>query len=308
MRESAVTFVSGAADGANERRSSFLGNYAELAKARLSALVVLTTAAGFALAAQGALDWMRLFWTLLGTSLAAAGANAFNQFLEIEADARMRRTCRRPLPAQRVRRGHALAFALAMSLAGPLLLAVFVNPLTALLGAACLLIYVLVYTPMKRQSPLNTLVGAIVGALPPMMGWTAATGRLDFAAWLLGAILFLWQIPHFLALAWLYRDDYERGGFRMIPRLDRTGQMTAQVALLYTLALVSVTLFVPLAGLAGRFYAVGATVLNVIFVVLAVRMLWRRDDANARRLFLASVLYLPLLLGLMVADKRWMGA
>jgi protoheme IX farnesyltransferase len=278
--------------------------YLELAKARLCALVLVTTAVGFVVASGAGVAWAQLCWTLLGTALAAFGANALNQCIEVARDARMERTRERPLPAQRLRPAEAWTFALVTAVVGPLVLLWAVNPLAAGLAVLTELIYVLVYTPLKVHTPMNTLVGAIVGALPPMIGWAGALGVVSPGAFALAAILFVWQIPHFLALAWLYRDDYLRGGFRMLPAVDADGRLTSTVALLYSVLLVPLGLSVMLLGLAGPWYGAAALVLGLGMVAAAV-VLWRtRQRGDARRLFLASVTYLPLLLGVMVADRQ----
>jgi protoheme IX farnesyltransferase len=278
--------------------------YLELAKARLCALVLVTTTVGFILASSTTLNWPLLLATLLGTAAAAFGANAFNQYLEADRDARMRRTAGRPLPTGRLTPWQARTFALTMTITGPVLLALLAKPLAAVLALLTALIYVLGYTPLKVRTPLNTLVGAVVGAIPPMIGWAAATGRLDFGAWLLGAILFFWQIPHFLALAWLYREDYARGGFRMLPVVDHDGGLTGRIVVLYSLILLPLGLSITLAGLAGLWYAAGAALLGLGLLAAGVRLYRQRQAADARRVFLASVIYLPLLPGLMVADRR----
>ena len=266
-------------------------------------LVLVTTLVGFLVASGGAVDWLRLGWTLIGTALAAFGANALNQCVEVARDARMQRTCARPLPSGKLEQQPAWTFALACGISGPVLLAVTVNELTAWLAGLTLLIYVGLYTPLKSRTPLNTLVGAVVGAIPPMMGWTAATGGVAPGAWILAGILFVWQIPHFLSLAWLYRDDYARGGFRMLPVIDQSGNLTCFVIILYSVLLLPLGLAVAFMGLAGAVYAVGSVLLGVALIVLVWRLERERTRVHARRVFLASVIYLPLLLGLMVADR-----
>ncbi|MFO0838299.1 MAG: heme o synthase [Phycisphaerae bacterium] len=286
------------------RAPSRIALYLELAKARLSTLVLLTTAIGFWLAVAGPIDWARFAWTLLGTAACAFGVNALNQVIETDRDARMIRTARRPLPSGQLGRGEAIAFGLALTAAGPLLLLFLVNPLTAILGVACEFIYVQLYTPLKVRTPLNTLVGAVCGAIPPMMGWSGATGGLSLPAWILGGILFVWQIPHFLALAWLYREDYERGGFRMLPACDPTGRRTRQYVLVYTATLVPLTLMLWQTGVVGKTYAFGAIVLGVAFIAMAARLIHKMTAAHARQAFIASVVYLPLLLALMAIDRN----
>jgi protoheme IX farnesyltransferase len=285
--------------------------YWELSKARLSGLVVLTAAAGYLMAlrpgAGGAGSRTALAGVLLGVALAACGANALNQVMEVERDALMHRTRRRPLPAHRIGRGEALAWGLGASGAGVLLLATLTNGLTAALGLVNILIYLLIYTPLKPRSPANTLVGAVVGAIPPVMGWTAATGALGTGAYMLAAILFIWQVPHFLALAWLNRADYAAGGFRMLPSVDPSGRISGALVLVHSLALLPVTLALALARLTDGFYVIGALGLGLWLVWLALRLARRCDAENARRLFLASVIYLPLLLALMTCDRLLLG-
>ncbi len=281
-----------------------LREYSRLTKVGLNTMVVGTTCAGFLLASGARVDWMLLGWTLLGTALAALGASGLNQWLERHRDARMHRTRSRPLPARRLPSGQALAVAGALALGGDLLLAVQVNALTALLALIVQLVYLGMYTPLKPRSTLSTLLGGICGALPPMMGFSAATGRLEPAAWLLGALLFAWQIPHFLALAWMYRRDYLRGGYRMLPMLDESGRLNFTMLLIYTLALLPLGLAPVLVGLGGWTYALGSLLLGMLMVWLSLRLNRNRSERDARRVFLASVIYLPLVLILLVADHR----
>ncbi|MEI8197757.1 MAG: heme o synthase, partial [Phycisphaerae bacterium] len=272
--------------------------------------VLVTTGVGYALAptplnengtATG-LNWGRLALTLLGTGLAAIGASAFNQILEIRRDGLMERTRHRPLPAGRISPRNALLFAFLASFGGLGILNETVDSLCAALGTLNLLIYVLLYTPLKPRTSLNTLVGALCGALPPMMGWAAAAHRLDYGAWVLGAILFLWQIPHFLALAWLYRADYARGGFRMLPVIDPTGRLTGPMVVLYCLALLPVGLAMSIVGVTGWVYAALSLLLGAGLLYLGLELAKRKTPRDARRLFLASVTYLPVLLILMLLD------
>ncbi len=279
------------------------GLYLELGKLRLSLMVALTTAAGYLLSQPGALDWPRFTLTVTGTLLAAMGANAFNEWAERERDALMHRTRSRPIPSGRLSAAHGYLAALAMALAGDMLLLFMINPLTAGLALLVQAIYVLLYTPLKTISPTSTLIGAITGAIPPLMGFSAATGRLDGGAWIMAALLFFWQIPHFLALAWMFREDYERGGYRMLPLVDRGGCATCRMLLLYTLALLPVTLAAVLAGLAGPAYAVGAVLLTLALLWAGSHLARQKSVQAARQLFIASVVYLPLLLILMVADR-----
>ena len=279
-----------------------IGHYLELAKARLAALVVLTTVVGYVLAARGSFDPAALAWTLLGTTLTAFGANILNQWLEADRDRRMERTRNRPLPAGHVSRRTALIWGLVSAAAGLLVLDLATNRLTAALALFVIALYVLVYTPLKVRTPLNTAVGAICGAIPPMMGWTAATGRLELGAWILGGILFIWQVPHFLSLAWMYRDDYARGGFRMMPAADPDGAITGRAAFIHALALLPITGALAGAGVTGMTYLVASQIVGLAFAALGLAFARKRVRLTARRLFLASIIYLPVLLGLMVTD------
>jgi protoheme IX farnesyltransferase len=215
----------------------------------------------------------------------------------------MKRTSKRPLPAGRLKASTALAFSSGISVAGALYLVTLVGPLTAALGAASLLIYIFIYTPLKRRTWLCTVVGAVPGAIPPMMGWTAATGRLDAIAWVLFGIVFLWQMPHFFAIGWLYKQDYARAGFPILPVVDDEGKRTARQIIFYTLALLAVSLLTTVMGLTGAIYFFGALTLGLAFLVLGFALAATRTGLSARRLFLGSVLYLPVLLILMVVDK-----
>ena len=292
----------GAADATISR---WLGIYAQLTKARLSVLVLWTTAVGYLLATQWSLsvDAARFIFTVVGTALAAGCANTLNQVLEIDRDARMPRTQDRPLPRGVVSVRHSVAVALALGVSGVVILALGANVFAATLAALTIVVYVAIYTPLKVHSSLNTLVGAICGAIPPMIGWVAATGRLDGGAWALGGLLFVWQLPHFLALAWLYRDDYARGDFAMLPRFDATGRQTAQIVVLTSLMLIPLSLSVTLLGLAGWIFTIGAVVLGVWMTGRALRMLRARTDTNARGVFVASLVYLSMVLLLLVLDR-----
>jgi protoheme IX farnesyltransferase len=275
----------------------------ELTKARLVSLVVVTAAVGYIMAAPGGWSGARLAWTLAGTALAAAGSMALNQRIEADQDALMERTRHRPLPTGAIGLAWASLFGVTVATAGVVVLAWRTNLLTAALGLSVIGIYTLVYTPMKRRTTACTLAGAICGAIPPMMGWSAATGELGVGAWVLAGILFLWQIPHFLALAWLYRDDYERGGFRMLPIVDPAGDATVLMVVLYSLALLPVGLAATLSGMAGWTYAAGSLALGGALLALGGALARSRSLPAARRVFYATLVYLPLLLGLMVADR-----
>jgi heme o synthase len=305
---SSAVAVEGVDVGAREGRSIFQ-LYMELSKARLSAMVVVTTGLGYVVASRatpspGGFDWMRLLWTCVGTFLAAAGAAAFNQAWEAKRDGRMNRTKNRPIPSGELSRTHAAFFGLLATIAGVAILCPTSNGLTAILALANVLIYVLVYTPLKPVSSVNTLVGAVVGAIPPMMGWVAVTGTLDAGAWVLGGILFVWQIPHFLALAWMYRADYARGGYKMLSVTEPSGRLTTRLAVMYSLLLIPLCLALVYLGNAGVVFGVLSTVFGVGLVGLAVRFAVTRGNGDAKRLFLATIVYLPLLTGVLCVDAR----
>jgi protoheme IX farnesyltransferase len=287
-----------------ERRGT-IGLYLELSKARLSSMVVLTAAAGFALGGdlQGGLAWLTLLWTLLGTALCAFAANAINQVVEVQRDAMMLRTRRRPLPSGALLPAQGLAFAATAASCGTGILWLAVRPAAALLALATIALYVGLYTPLKPRTPLNTLVGAICGAIPPLLGWVAAGGPIAPQAMVLPAVLFVWQIQHFMALGWMYRADYARGGFAMLPVVDRGGGATGRLAAVSGAALVPLALLATVLGLAGWVYAAGAAALGGWLAFLGARLAARRSDAGARRLFLATLVYLPVLLCLMVVDR-----
>ncbi len=276
--------------------------YLEMSKARLSAMVVFSTIAGYLLSARGDGRVDHLMWTILGTALAAFGASIFNQISETELDAKMERTRNRPLPSGRMPRSRAEVYGWASSIAGVALLATLVNLLTAALALGVILVYTLVYTPMKTRTSANTLVGAVVGAVPPVIGWTAFSGRIEIGALILFGILFTWQVPHFLALAWMYREDYARGGFKMLPAIDGIGRFTARTALIYALALQPLTLMIYAEGLSGIMFLVIAQILGFSFALAALPFYRNRTRLTARRLFLTSLIYLPLLLISMVGD------
>lgn len=277
--------------------------YIELTKPRVTLMVVLTTAAGFYLAGSGRFDPALFLWTLIGTALLAGGASALNQYLERTADGRMRRTARRPIPSGRLSARSALNFGLLLIVAGTLLLAVAANGLTAFLGWLTAVVYLLLYTPLKTRTTLCTLVGAFPGAVPPLMGWAAVRGELDLTAWILFGIVFAWQFPHFLAIAWVYKEDYERGGFRMLPLVDPEGRRTATQIVLFTGLLLAISVLPPLVGLTGWLYLPGALAAGGYFLAAGLRLAGAPSRDAARGLLHASVIYLPIVLGLMVFDK-----
>ena len=275
----------------------------ELTKPRITFMVVLTAAVGFILPHRGPLPLALFFHALVATGLVASGASALNQVMERDSDARMRRTADRPLPSGRMSPDGALAAGVALSLVGVLYLALAVNPLTALLGVAALVGYVFVYTPLKRVSSLSTIVGAVPGAIPPMMGWTAVRDAVEPGAWVLFAILFLWQLPHFLAIAWMCREDYARGGFPMLSVLDPDGGQTSRQAVLWAAALIPVSLLPTVLGLTGAVYFTGTLVAGLLFLASTFGFSRRRSHGAARRVLLVSVLYLPAILGVMLVDR-----
>ena len=279
-------------------------DFYELTKPRMNFLVLVTSAVGFYMGTRGAVsDWPLLLHALLGTAMAAAGASVLNQYVERDHDAHMRRTAGRPLPAGRIAPLEALVFGVALSAGGVLYLAALVNALTAILGVVTIASYVFVYTPLKRRTSLCTVVGAVPGAIPPMMGWAAATGTLSAEAWALFGILFFWQMPHFLAIAILYKDDYAAGGFKMLPVVDEGLVVTGRQMVLYAVALVPVSLMPVGLRAAGPAYLLAAMLLGVGFLGCSVACAVCKERADARRLFLASIIYLPLLLAAMMLDK-----
>ncbi|MEM9445184.1 MAG: heme o synthase [Verrucomicrobiota bacterium] len=290
-------------NGVETETPSRFAIYSELTKARLTVLVLLTTLAGFLLASNENVNYVHLLHTLFGTGLLAAGASALNQWMERKWDALMKRTCQRPLPAKHIRPGEALAFGVVSSVIGTFYLLAAVNVLSAVIGLATLLSYILLYTPLKRYTAFNTLLGAIPGALPPVIGWVAAKGTWDTGAWILFGVLFFWQIPHFLSISWIYREDYVNAGFRMLSNDDNTGETTARHAIFYCIALVAVSLLPLFTGMTNLIYFSGAFILGATFLAFCFRFMNERTYPRARALFLASVLYLPCLLALMTLDQ-----
>ena len=284
--------------------------FADLVKARLTTLVLLTTGVGFYMGGRGAMDFALMFHALAGTALVAAGAAALNQLLERDYDAKMRRTQNRPLPAGHLEPATVMIFGGVCATAGLLYLALAVNLLTSVIGAVTLVSYLFIYTPLKRVTWLNTAVGAVPGALPPLMGWTAARGELSGEGWALFAILAFWQMPHFMAIAWIYRNEYAKAGFKMLPVVDPDGCRTGQQAVSHALALLFVSLCPFVFKIAGVFYLAGALILGAGYLWCAIQFSrqLRLHEAGftlvrARQLFLASIIYLPLLLAVMVWDK-----
>jgi heme o synthase len=276
--------------------------YLELTKPRITWLILMSTGIGYVFGAKG---WhlFTLFHTVLGTALIASGTAALNQWYERDADGKMRRTQGRPLPSGRLDPAHALIFALTISLAGFVELAWGANLLAGLLGLFTLLSYLFIYTPLKQRSPHSTTIGAIPGAMPPLIGYAAASGKLTWEAWALFAILLVWQFPHFYAIAWMYREDYERAGIRMLPVVEPDGESTARRILLYSLALLPISLLPKFLGMTGDVYLYGALILSLLFLYTGYCILNDRTRQRARAVLLASVVYLPVLYALMLFDR-----
>ena len=298
MKEISAEIIS-----ANAAGKSWSAVFSDLIKARLTTLVLLTTSVGFYIGEIGSTNFILFFNTLAATGLVAAGASALNQLLEREYDAKMRRTQDRPLPSGRLQPTTVAIFGGVSSVVGLVYLALAVNLLTSVLGSVTLVSYLFIYTPLKRVTWLNTAIGAIPGALPPLMGWTAARNELGGEGWALFAILAFWQMPHFFAIAWLYRDEYAKAGFVMLPNVDSEGRRTGQQTVSHTFALLIASLCPFVFKMAGSVYLFGAIILGAGFLFCAFQFSRHLTLARARQLFLASIIYLPLLLALMVWDK-----
>jgi protoheme IX farnesyltransferase len=288
-------------------RRRVVSDYLELSKSRIVFMVMITTAAGFLFAADK-VDPLLLLHALVGTAMVAAGTNALNQYVERAHDAKMHRTRTRPLPAGRITPRAALVFSSAIAIVGTLYLGLAVNWLTASLGAFTLTSYIFVYTPLKRVSTICTVIGAIPGAVPPLMGWTAATNELagveGMGGWIVFGILFLWQLPHFMAISWMYREDYARGGFVMLSTLDEKGADVARQAIYYSLALLGVSALPTLLGMTGLIYLAGATLCGAAMLAASIRFFFDRGTRNARSLFMISNLYLLTVMLLLVVNAR----
>jgi protoheme IX farnesyltransferase len=277
--------------------------YVALTKPDVSFLVLMTTAAGFYMGSRGAVDWLHLMQTVFATLLIAAGTATLNHYIERDSDRYMRRTASRPLPSGQLQPREALWFGVILAVAGAADLYFTAGILASALGILTSLSYLLAYTPLKKRTVWATAVGAFPGAIPPMIGWVAATGTLDRGAWLLFAILFLWQFPHFYAIAWMYREDYARAGILMLPVVDREGTRTFRQIILTAVALVGVSLLPAVMGLAGVHYFFGALVVSTALVQVCLWAASSRTNARAKWLMHATVLHIPLLLGLMISDK-----
>jgi protoheme IX farnesyltransferase len=296
-----------AVQGRSTTRSNVLFDYWELTKPEINFLIAITSAAGFWLGSPAAHPhflWSQFLHMLLGTILVASGAATLNQLIELRYDAQMRRTARRPLVLGRIAPSRALWFGVLLSFFGVVYLALSTNSLASLLAALTVLSYLFLYTPLKRKTPLCTLIGALPGAAPPLIGWAAARGRLDPAAWVLFAIVFLWQFPHFMSIAWMYREDYARAGYVVLPRGKSKDRFVAWQASLPSLALLAVTLIPAIRGESGIVYFAGALVLGGVFLCYCARFAFQMSTVSARRLLFASILYLPLLLALLALDKK----
>jgi protoheme IX farnesyltransferase len=277
--------------------------YVVLTKPDVSFLVLITTAAGYYMGTRGPVNWLHLIHTVFGTMLIAGGTAALNHYIERDSDRLMRRTAARPLPSGVLKPGAALAFGISLSVAGAVYLYFAAGALAAGLGVLTCLSYLLAYTPLKKRTVWATFVGAFPGAVPPMIGWVAASGRLDLGAWLLFAILFFWQFPHFHAIAWMYREDYARAGILMLPVVDQEGTRTFRQILVTAAALVGVSLLPAIAGIAGVFYFFGALGLSVALLQVCLWAASAKTNIRAKWLMHATVLHIPLLLALMVYDK-----
>jgi heme o synthase len=291
------------ASAANFTLSSRANGYIALTKPDVSFLVLMTTAAGFYMGARGPIAWLHMIHVVFGTMLIAGGTAALNHYIERDSDGSMRRTASRPLPSGLLQPREALLFGVALSVAGAVDLYFAAGALAAGLGVATCLSYLLAYTPLKKRTVWATFVGAFPGAIPPMIGWVAATGSLDRGAWLLFAILFLWQFPHFHAIAWMYREDYARAGILMLPVVDRAGTRTFRQITLYAAGLVGASLLPVIVGLAGVRYFFGALVTCTALVQVCLWAASNKSNTRAKWLMHATVLHIPLLLGLMIYDK-----
>ena len=294
------------------RSRSRLLDYAELMKPELTFLSVLSALCGYYLATTDGMDWWRFIHLAAGTTLLGGGAGALNQYIERSYDAMMKRTERRPLPAGRLAPSHALIFGTILSAAGVVELGAFTNLLTGFLGALTFTTYIFLYTPLKRITPWSTVVGGIPGALPPVMGWAAVRGSVSIEAWALFAILFCWQMPHFFSLAWMYRKDYARAGFKMLTVIDADGHRTSNQIVLFTIALIPATYMTTVFGITGIYYGVTAAVIGIVFLAFGILMQYHNSPAHhdgqkgnlyARKLFFASLIYLPVLMIAMSIDK-----
>lgn len=304
MTGSSASAVADAAGDELDVLPSRATDFYELTKPRMNFLVVITTMVGFCMASRsGAINWWLMLHTILGTALTAASASVLNQVIEREHDAKMPRTRNRPVVCGRITVLEALVCGVLYGIVGVAYLAIAVNLLTAFLGFLTLLIYLFIYTPMKRFTSLNTVVGAVPGAIPPLMGFTAVDNAISLQALSLFGILFLWQMPHFLAIAIMYKRDYQAGGFKMLPCVDEDLRLTGRMILLYAAALLPISLLPALLGMSGAIYFTAATLLGLAFFSFGISCVTTRTRSDARKLFFASIIYLPVLLGVLMFDK-----
>ena len=287
----------------DKSKAAIIQGYVDLTKPSILVMVLITTLLGYYLGNDGISSWLNLFWTLLGTGLSAGGAGALNQYLEREQDKRMERTRNRPLPSGLIQPLDALLFGLILVLIGSILLVWKVNLLTGFLSLMTAFLYVLIYTPMKKLTWLNTSLGSIPGALPPMGGWTAATGSIDSGAWILFAILYLWQHPHFFAIAWMCKEDYKKAGFKMLPVVESNGSRTIRQIFWHLSLMIPVSLLPFISGMMGTVYLAGASLLTLGYFCSAIPMLRLKSKENASKILKASVFYLPLLFVIIIIDK-----
>lgn len=281
-----------------------LAAFYELTKPRITFLIVLMSATGFVLGTQGKVNYVLLLHTMIGITLLCSGVSTLNQYIERTLDSLMRRTATRPLPTRKLTPTQALVFGAGLCFLAESYLAVLVNPLTAALGVTVIIGYVLLYTPLKTRTSFSTIIGAFPGAMPPLMGWTAASNELHIGAIALFAIQFFWQFPHFLAIAWMYREDYARAGIKMLPVLEDDGTITARQIVLYTMTLIPVSLLPTLLGFAGLIYFTGALILGLGFLFVSLRVAMTKSRQDAKRLLLVSVFYLPILFVLMIFNQK----
>lgn len=286
--------------GVRDRMAAFV----ELTKPRIAAMLVLTAAAGFYLGSEGSFDFLLFLNAMIGIALLAFGVATLNQYIERRTDVLMNRTASRPLPTGRVTPNEALMFGILQCVVSEIYLYFLVNPLTAVLGLTVIVGYVLLYTPLKTRTSASTAIGALPGAMPPLMGWTSASDQITLGAWALFALLFLWQFPHFLAIAWMYRDEYANAGIKMLPVVEPSGRLTARQIVLFTIMLVPVSLAPFFLGFAGPIFLFGALFLGIWFLFESSKAARAKTPLRARRLLLVSVIYLPLIFALAVLDHR----
>lgn len=278
--------------------------YVEMTKPRIAFMLVLTSAAGFYLGTKEAFDAMLFVNAMIGIALLAFGVATLNQYIERDTDALMDRTAKRPLPTGKISPAEGLVFGILQCVVAEIYLWVLVNPLTAVLGLTVIVGYVFLYTPLKTRTSASTAIGAIPGAMPPLMGWTAASNEITLGSWALFVLLFLWQFPHFLAIAWMYREQYAKAGILMLPVVEPEGKITFRQIVLFTIMLVPASLAPFFLGFAGVIYLVGATVLGLWFLFESIQTARSKTVEKARRLLLVSVIYLPLIFGLLVLDHH----